>query len=217
MKKNILRVTVAVAAAALLGLAVPIANARTVDLGAALPSGPVPPGYGGFNWGAAINDSGDIQFFYTTAPAANVDQFTSSQPFDLTGVTFQNWMSEFTGEGQVSNFSTVISGYLNNTLVQSVTENYGWGAGVFSGINIDDVNKIIFKTTAFITDTFCCDSGGNITTITEFNGADTTFVSSVTVKDVMGAPEIDPASTVTAFTLLVGGLAVLRSRRKTIS
>jgi hypothetical protein len=212
MKGNLGYAIAAVVLAAPFALVV-AAGATTVDLGAALPSGPVPDGYGGFNWGGAINDSGDIQFFYTTGPAAAVDQFSAAQPFDLTGVTFQNWESEFTGEGQVSNYSTVISGYLNNALVQSVTENYPWAAGGFSDLNIDDVNKITFSTTAFITDTSCCDSSGNPITITEFNGGDTTFVSSVTVKNAAIAPEVDPASAASALTLLLGGLVVLRGRR----
>jgi hypothetical protein len=214
MKRNICRVIAAFGAAALLGLSAQIANADTVNLGAALPSGPVPPGYGGFDWGSAINDSGDIKFFYTTAPAAAVDQFTSSRPFDLTGVTFQNWMSDFSGEGQVSTFSTVVSGYLNSTLVKSVTENYGWGQGVFSGMNIDDVNKITFSTSGSTTYSICCDSGGNITYVTNPIPHDTTFVSSITVNDAARAPEIDPESTASALTLLAGGLAVLRGRKK---
>jgi hypothetical protein len=213
MKGNLGFAIAAVVLAAPFGLFLP-AGASTVDLGSALPSGTVPNGYGGFNWAGAINDSGDAQFFFTSAPAADVSQFSRAQPFDLTSVVFQNWESEVTGLGQVSNYATVISGYLNKTLVRSVTENYPWGQGVFSGLNIDDVNKITFATTAHITDTFCCDGSGNPITVTEFNGPDTTFVSSVTVKNAARAPEVDPASAASALTLLLGGLAVLRGGRR---
>jgi hypothetical protein len=189
----------------------------TVPLGAALPSGPVPAGYGGFDWGSAINDSGDIAYYYITAPAASVEQFTSATPFTLTGINFANWMSEYTAEGQVSNYTTVISGYLNNTLVESVTEKYGWSYGAFSGLDVAGVNKITLSTTAFITDTSCCDSNGNPQTVIEYNGPDTTFVSSITVDRLAQAPELDSNSAASALTLFIGILLVLRRRQRALS
>jgi hypothetical protein len=210
MKRNSCHAIAAVVLAAPLGFVALAASATTVDLGSALPSGPVPNGYGGFNWNGAINDSGDFQFLYTSAPAADVNQFGRTQPFDFTGVSFQNLVSDISGDGEVDTFSTVISGYLNNTLVQSVTENYGWAQGSFTGLKIDDVNKIVFSTTDHIK--VFSDDG-----TTALNAPDLTLVSSVTVKDAVAAPEIDTASAGTALTLLLGGVAVLLGRRRTVS
>ena len=69
-------------------------------------------------------------------------------------------------------------------------------------------------TKALLTDNYCCDSGGNIVTITYYNGPDATFISSLNVSGAKAAPEIDPASAASGLTLLLGGLAVLRGRRR---
>lgn len=216
MKRNIHFLAAAMAAAPF-GLFGSIAGAGTINFGPAVtpgaPTAPsVPNGYAGFNWGNATNDYDGFTPFFLTAPSAFIDQFSGSTPFDLNSVTFQNFMSEASGDGQVSTYSTVISGYLGGTLVSSVTENYGWGGTTITGINLDDVNKVTFSTHALITDSFCCDSMGNIETITQFNGPDQTFVSSLKVSAVTAAPEIDPASGASALTLLAGAILVLSRR-----
>jgi hypothetical protein len=174
---------------------------------------PIPAGYGGFNWsnggGPAINDDG-LNPYYISGPAGIIDQFSRASPFDLTGVSFQNFMSEITALGFVSQYTTVISGYLNGKLEDTYTAKYGWGAGTFSGLNIDDVNKITFQTSAVFTDTFCCDSKGNPVTVTTSNPNETNFISSVTVR-AAAAPEIDPGSAAAGITLLLGSLLVIRS------
>jgi hypothetical protein len=213
MKRNIDCIIVAMAIAVPLALFAPIAAGQTIDFGQNLPSGPVPAGYAGFDWGSAVNDPFGGGFGLTNF-SASIDQFSRSQPFDFNSVTFQNFESEAPGDGAGASYTTVISGYLNNTLVSSLTENYGWASGNFSGLNIDDVNKITFATKAVLTDTYCCDSGGNIVTTTYFNGPDATFISSLNVSGAKAAPEIDPASAASGLTLLLGGVAVLRGRRR---
>jgi len=47
--------------------------------------------------------------------------------------------------------------------------------------------------------------------------AQTNAQTSATSEAVTAAPEIDPASAISAFTLLAGGLAVVRGRRATLS
>jgi hypothetical protein len=176
----------------------------------------VPAGYGGFNWssggGPAINDDG-LNPYYISAPAGIIDQFTSATPFTMTGVSFQNWMSEITGLGFVSQYTTVIDGYLNGTLVDTYSASYGWGAGVFSNLNIADVNKVTFQTSAVFTDTSCCDGMGNLITTVTTNPNDTTFISSVTVRN-LSVPEIDPSSAAGGLALLVGFLVVLQGRSR---
>lgn len=196
-----------------------VANADTTITFGTPGGSPIPAGYGGFNWsnggGPAINDDG-LNPYYISGPAGIIDQFSRASPFDLTGVSFQNWMSEITGLGFVSQYTTVISGYLNGKLEDTYTAKYGWGAGTFSGLNIDDVNKITFQTSAVFTDTYCCDSKGNLVTTTTSNPHDTTFINSVTVRSA-AAPEIDPGSAVGGMTLLLGSLLVLRSRSRPLS
>jgi hypothetical protein len=210
MKRNFCQLIAAVVVSAPLGLSALAADTTTINFGAALPSGPVPDGYGGFNWNGAINDSGDLQFFFTTEPAADVNQFGRTQPFDLTSVMFENLISDGGGDGETDTFSTVISGYLNDTLVRSVTENYGFDQGSFSGLNINDVNKVVFSTTDHISVT--SDDG-----TTKLDAPDLSLISSLTVKSAVAAPEIDPAATGSALTLLFGGFAVLLGRRRTRS
>jgi hypothetical protein len=220
MKRNIRRILALIAVVAPLALLASTANSETINLGTNPPAGngpsgafsTLPNGYDGFNWDGAIIDNGSYPF-WITGPAAQVDQFSSTQAFDLTGLTIRNWYSEGpSGGGDYADYSTVISGYLNNVLVKSVTENYTWGLGSFSGLNIDDVNKITFKTTVNLGTFYCCPpNSGPI--IIKTTGPDETFVGSLTLNSVGKAPEIDPATAVSALTLLVGGLLVLRGRR----
>jgi len=213
MKGNIRHLIAALAAAAPFGLFAPAAVSQTIDFGA-LPAGPVAAGTDGFDWHGAINDPTGFDPSFVTAPSVLIDQFTGSQPFTLNSVTFENLMSEAPSPGGTASYSTVVSGYLNGTLEKSVTEDYGWGgASTFSGLDIAGVNQITFATTALLTDSFCCDSSGNIVTLTFFNGPDTTYVSSLNVSSVAKAPEMDPASAASSLSLLVGGLLVLRGRR----
>jgi hypothetical protein len=201
------------AVAACLGLFASIASSKTIDFGQNLPDGAIAPGYAGFNWGSAVNDPFGGGFGLTEF-AASIDQFSRNAPFDLNSVTFQNLVSEGGGDGSTANYTTVISGYLGNTLVRSVTENYaGFQDPTFAGLNIDGVNKITFSTIALLQDTFCCDSHGNTITQTNFHGPDSTYVSSLNVSNFTKAPELNDASAATALTLLLGSLAVLRGRR----
>jgi hypothetical protein len=190
-----------------LGVIAGFASAATVNFGQNLPSGPVPAGYAGFNWGSAVNDPFGGGYGLTDF-SASISQFSKGQAFDLNAVDFQNFGSEAPGDGATASYSTVISGYLGTTLVSQVTENYGWSAGSFSGLNIDGVNRITFSTTAILGDTYCCDSHGHIVTTTTYDGPDPTFVSSLNVTTA--APELGSASAAACLTLLIGGLLVLR-------
>jgi hypothetical protein len=192
-------VLAATVVAACLGLFASAANSQTINFGhvQGLSDGPITPGYAGFNWGSAVNDPYDGGYGLTEF-AASIDQFSRNTPFDLNSVTFQNLVSEGTGD----------------TLVSSVTENYGaYSDPTFAGLNIDDVNKITFSTNALLQDTYCCDAHGNIVTQTNYNGPDSTYVSSLTVGNFASAPELNGSSAATALTLLLGSLAVLRGRR----
>jgi len=92
--------------------------------------------------------------------------------------------------------------------VKSVTENYpGNGSDLFSGLNIDDVNKIVFSTT----DTYgYLDSHGN-PVIVGTNTPSQTFVDQLKVSQPTVVPEIAPDSAVSALILLLGSLAILQS------
>jgi hypothetical protein len=210
-------VLTATALTACLGLCASAANSQQIiNFGQnvpGLPDGPVAAGYAGFNWGSAVNDP-DGGGYGLTNFAASIDQFSRITPFDLDSVTFQNLVSEGTGDGSTAYYTTVISGYLGNTLVSSVTENYGaYSDPTFAGLNIDDVNKITFSTNALLQDTYCCDAHGNPVTQTNYNGPDSTYISSLTVANVARAPELNGSSAATALTLLLGSLAVLCGRR----
>jgi|HubBroStandDraft_5_1064220.scaffolds.fasta_scaffold196870_2 hypothetical protein len=202
----------AVSVATLLSLFATVASSETITFGSDLPAGPVPAGYSGFNWGTganqAINSGPGADIYYLTSPAASIVEFGETGLFNLNSVDYQVLISGETGLGSFDNYSTVVSGYRGGTLVASVTEDYpGTGANQFNGINMDGVDKVTFSTT----DTFgFLDSVGNM--VTSGVGAAATFVDQLTVTQV-GAPEIDPASTVSALTLLLGGLAILRGRR----
>jgi hypothetical protein len=188
------------------------AGSQTITFGA-LPAGPVPPGYSGFDWGTgasqAIYSGPDAAIYYLTSPAASIVQFGQTSLFDLNSVDYQVLVSGETGLGSFDNYTTVVSGYQGATLVKSVTENYpGTGGNAFNGLNIDGVNKVTFSTT----DTFgFLDSMGHM--VVSGTEAAATFVDQLTVSSPTAAPEIDPASTLSALTLLLGSLAVLRGRR----
>ena len=210
-------IAAAVSVAALLFFFAPsaaFAGSQTITFGA-LPAGPVPAGYSGFDWGTganqAINSGPDAAIYYLTSPAASIVQFGQTSLFDLNSVDYQVLVSGETGLGSFDNYTTVVSGYQGTTLVKSVTENYpGTGGNAFNGLNIDGVNKVTFSTS----DTFgFLDSLGHM--VVSGTSAAATFVDELTVSSpsVTAAPEIDPASALGALTLLLGGLAVLRGRR----
>ncbi|HSZ06969.1 MAG TPA: hypothetical protein VK794_00415 [Steroidobacteraceae bacterium] len=207
--------TAAVSVAALLFFFAPsaaFASSQTITFGA-LPAGPVPAGYSGFDWGTgpnrAIYSGPDAAIYYLTSPAASIVQFGRAGLFDLNSVDYQVLVSGETGLGSFDNYTTVVSGYQGTTLVKSVTENYpGTGGNAFNGLNIDGVNKVTFSTS----DTFgFLDSMGQM--VVSGTSAAATFVDKLTVSSSMVAPEIDPTSALSALTLLLGSLVVLRGRR----
>jgi hypothetical protein len=190
----------------------PAARAQTINFGQNLPDGPIANGYAGFNWGDADNDPEGG--YGLTGFAASIDQFSRNASFDLNSASFVNYLSEGTGDGDVAVYATVISGYQGNHLVKSVTEHYGaYSDPTFSGLAIDDVNKITFSTHVLETDEYCCDSQGNIVTHVIQNGPDSSLVSSLNVSNfVAQAPELDNSSAAAALTFFLGSLAVLRAR-----
>ena len=153
----------------------------------------------------------DAEIFFLTNPAASIVQFGQAGLFDLNSVDYQVLMSGITAEDTFNNYTTVVSGYRGGTLVASVTENYpGTGGNLFNNLNIDGVDKVTFSTTD--TSGFL-DSLGNM--IVTGMSAAATFVDELTVTPaVTVAPEIDPASAASGLTLLMGGLMVLRGRRR---
>jgi hypothetical protein len=193
-----------------------VAGAQTIDFGDNLPGGPIASGYAGFQWGSGANQainytslSGD-NFLYTTGPAADIFEFSRSSLFDLNSVDYQILISGMTGLDSFDNYSVVVSGYRGSTLVKSVTENFpGFGSDLFTGLNIDGVNRITFTTT----DTSgYLDSSGNpvVAGSSTYAGA---LVDQLKVSNYNAAPEINSASAVSALTLLFGSLVVLRGRR----
>ena len=208
------RIIAALAVSAPLSLFATLAGSQTINFGANLPAGPVPAGYGGFDWGtganAAINSGPDAQIYYLVSPAAYMVQFGRTSLFDLNSVGFSMYVSDLSYEGNFNNLTTVVSGYRGTTLVKSVIEQYtSSGSDSFTGLNINGVNKITFTTT----DTYGYLNGsGNPVTVAT-NAPDSTFVDQLKVSSYKAAPEIDPASAASALTLLLGGLAVLRGRR----
>ena len=207
------RMIAAFAVSAPLSLFATLAGSQTINFGANLPAGPVPAGYDGFNWGtganAAINSGPDAQIYYLLGPAAYMVQFGRTSLFDLNSVGYSMYVSDLSYEGNFNNLTTVVSGYRGTTLVKSVIEQYtSSGSGLFTGLNIDGVNKITFSTT----DTVSYLNGSGNPVIVSTNAPDSTFVDQLKVSSYK-APEIDPASAASALTLLLGGLAVLRGRR----
>jgi hypothetical protein len=209
--KTELRLTVAAIAAMLPLLS---ANAtQTINLGTqpGLPSipgtgGVVPNGYAGFNWYGAENDEladATSTFF----DSAYVTQFGRTAAFDLDSMVVTSLNSDVPSGGDTTNYSTVISGYYNGTLVKTVTESYGWGGAVLSGINLNGVNDVQFATTEI--STIYGEPG-------TFRSGDFTLVQQLTVGNYTGvakAPEMDPTMAASALTLLAGSLLVLRGRR----
>ena len=208
------RMIAALAVSAPLSLFATLAGSQTINFGANLPAGPVPAGYGGFDWGtganAAINSGPDAQIYYLVSPAAYIVQFGRTNLFDLNSVGFSMYVSDLSYEGNFNNLTTVVSGYRGTTLVKSVIEHYtSSGPDSFTGLNIDGVNKITFSTT----DTVSYLNGSGNPVIVSTNAPDSTFVDQLKVSSYKTAPEIDPASAASALTLLLGSLAVLRGRR----
>lgn len=215
---EIRRSITAVIAAAPFCLFAILASAQTINFGDNLPGGPVAPGYAGFQWGTganqAINYVSDVSspfFLELTSPAAAVFEFDRTSLFDLNSADFQILLSGETALDSFDDYSTVVSGYRGATLVKSVAENYpGVGSDLFTGLNIDGVNKITFTTTD--TTGFLDPNTGKpiVAAVTTYPGV---FVDQLKVsKFKLAAPEIDSASAVAALTLLLGSLAVLRGR-----
>jgi hypothetical protein len=195
-----------------------VAGSQTIPFGSNLPAGPVPPGYAGFNWGTganqAINSGPDAEIFYLTSPAASIVEFDRTSLFNLDSVDYQILVSGQTALDSFDNYTTVVSGFLGSTLVKNVTENYpGTGGNLFTGLNIDGVNKITFSTT----DTYgYLDSSGN-PVIVATNTPAATFVDQLKVSSsTVAAPEVVPASAVSALTLLLGSLAISLGRRRVV-
>jgi len=178
--------------------------AQTLNLGPNLPAGMVPDGYAGFDWHGAQNDV----FADTTATSFGslfITELSRTAPFDLNSMVVQDLESDAPSIGETSNKRTTISGYLNGTLVETLTENYAFGGGALLTLNMDDVNDVKFTTSDIRT----------VTGVGTITGGDLTLVSQLTVDNVAAkAPEIDPATAASALTFLIGGLLVVSGRRR---
>jgi len=179
--------------------------AQTLNFGPNLPSGTVPDGYAGFDWHGAQND-----VFADTTPSffgsLFITELSRTAPFDLNSMVVQELNSDAPSIGETSNNTTTISGYLNGTLVDTLTESYAFGGGTLLTLNMDDVNDVKFTTT-------------NTRTVSGLpvviRSPDLTLVSQLTVDNVVAkAPEIDPATAASGLTLLLGGLLVISGRRR---
>ena len=179
--------------------------AQTLNFGPNLPSGTVPDGYAGFDWHGAQND-----VFADTTPSffgsLFITELSRTAPFDLNSMVVQELNSDAPSIGETSNNTTTISGYLNGTLVDTLTESYAFGGGTLLTLNMDDVNDIKFTTT-------------NTRTVSGLpvviRSPDLTLVSQLTVDNVVAkAPEIDPATAASGLTLLIGGLLAISGRRR---
>lgn len=107
--------------------------------------------------------------------------------------------------GETSANTTTISGYLNGTLIKTLTENYVFGGGSLLTLNLDGVNdvKLATSNTRMVF--------GQPVII---SNPDLTLISQLTVANsVAKVPEIDPATATSALTLLIGGLLVSTGRR----
>jgi hypothetical protein len=218
MKMELRRIIAALAVSAPLSLFATLAGSQTINFGANLPAGPVPAGYGGFDWGtganAAINSGTDAEIYYLLSPAAYIVQFGRTSLFNLNSVGYSMYVSDLSYEGNFNDLTTVVSGYRGTTLVKSVIEQYtSSGPDSFTGLNIDGVNKITFSTTDTYGYVDYSNGGSGNPVIVATNAPDSTFVDQLKVSSYKAAPEIDPASAASALTLLLGGLAVLRGRR----
>jgi hypothetical protein len=135
-----------------------------------------------------------------------ITELSRTAPFDLNSMVVQELNSDAPSIGETSNNTTTISGYLNGTLVDTLTESYAFGGGTLLTLNMDDVNEVKFTTT-------------NTRTVSSppltISGPDLTLVSQLTVDNVVAkAPEIDPATAASGLTLLIGGLLVISGRRR---
>jgi len=203
--KTKVRLTVAAIAATL-----PLLNAgavQTISFGpsSGLPDGTVPDGYAGFDWHGAQNDV----FFDQTSTgfgSAFITEMSRTSAFDLDSMMITTLESSVPSPDETSNLTTTISGYLNGTLVETLTENYSaFAAGSTLTLNMDGVNDVKFTTVDTRT-TFGVP--GSIT------GPDLTMVTQMTVDNFTAkAPELDPTATASAVTLLLGSLLVIRGRR----
>jgi hypothetical protein len=188
--------------------------AQTINFGTqpGLPTfptgGTVPNGYDGFNWHGAQNEV----FFDQTSTgfgSAFITEMSRTTAFDLDTMTVSPLESSLPSPGETSNLTTTISGYLNGTLVETLTETY---SAIATGnpliLNMDGVNDVKFKT---IDTRQELDLPG-MPTIT---GPDLTMVTQMTVDNFTGvakAPEMDPAASASAVTLLLGSLLVIMGR-----
>jgi hypothetical protein len=214
---GIYRSIAALVAASPLCLCANFAGAQTITFGDSLQGGPVAPGYAGFQWGTGANqainfvsDVSDPYFLYLTGPAADIRDFSRTTLFDLNSIEYQILVSGQTALDSFDNYSTVVSGYRGTTLVKSVIENYpGFGGALFTGLNIDGVNSITISTTD--TTGYLDPNTGKPIVAGSFTSPGA-FVDQIKVSNFQAAPEIDPASVLTALTLLLGSLAVLRGR-----
>ena len=183
-------------------------SAQTIDFGSNLPTGTVADGYAGFDWHGAQND-----VFADTTPSffgsVFITEFSRAAPFDLNSMVVQELNSDAPSIGETSNNTTMIFGYLNGKLVDTLTETYAFGGGTLLALNLDDVNAVKFETTNVRT------VFGQPVIITT---PDLTLVSQLTVdKSATRAPEIDPSTAASALTLLIGGLLVITGRRHSSS
>ncbi len=205
--KTELRLTVAAIAAVLPLLSA--GAAQTINFGpsSGLPTGTVPDGYAGFDWHGAQNDV----FFDQTSTgfgSAFITEMSRPSAFNLDNMVVSPLESSLPSPDETSNLTTTISGYLNGALVETVTENYSAIAtGIPLAVNMDGVNDVKFNTV---------DTRTVFGMLGSIVGPDLTMVTQMKVDNFSGvvAPELDPASTASAVTLLLGSLLVIRSRRK---
>ena len=200
--KTELRLTVAAIAATLPLLC---ANAsQIIPFGPSLPAGTVPDGYAGFNWHGADN----AELLDTSGfDSAFITEMSRTTAFDLDSMVIQNLGSDTPSGGDTTAYSTVISGFLNGTLVERLTENYGFGGGNPLTLNMDGVNDVTFTTTEITT---------RFGQPGVFTSPDFTLASQITVdkfSPVAKAPEMDPATAASALTLMLGSLLVFGGRR----
>jgi hypothetical protein len=201
--KTEIRLTVAAVAAMLPLIS---ANAsQVINFGPGLADGTIPDGFAGFEWHGAQNDVlADTTF--SSFGSAFISEMSAAAAFDLETITIQNLNSDAPSPGDTTNYITVISGFLNGTLVETLTENYGFGGGNVLSLNMDGVNDIKFTTTEV--NTRSGESG-------VFTSPDLTLISQMTVdkSSVQQAPEMDAGTAASALTLLIGSLLVIRGRR----
>jgi hypothetical protein len=124
--------------------------------------------------------------------------------FDLDSMVIQNLGSDTPSGGDTTAYTTVISGFLNGSLVERLTENYGFGGGNLLTLNMDGVNDVKFTTTEITT---------RFGEPGVFTSPDLTLVSRMTVDNFTKAPEMDPGTAASALTLMVGSLLVFSGRR----